>query len=113
MADEYIKVGSTFTVTLDTTPLVTLDQYSGHRVYYRRPDGKQGYITPDSVGTSSMVATVSTTLNPLTVSTSQEKWRDGYAGNWEFYPYCQGAGSIAFHGQEAVLVVHPQWRTPQ
>ena len=45
MADEWIKVGSQFTVTLNTVdpitglPLITLTDWSGHLVKYRRPDG--------------------------------------------------------------------------
>jgi len=101
MADEWIKVGQTFTVTLDTTPLVTLTSYSGHLIYYKRPDGKTGTITPDSVGLTSMVGTVSTTLNPLT----------GTPGVWEFYPYCIN-GSIILRGKEDFVEVHPQFRNP-
>ena len=58
MADEWIKVGQTFSVTLDTTPLVTLLSYTGHLIFYKRPDGKTGSFAPDSVGLSSMVGTV-------------------------------------------------------
>lgn len=110
MADEYIKVGQTFTVTLSTSPLITLDEYSGHLIYYKRPDGVTGTITPDSVSATAMIGTVSTTLNPLTVSGGPSKWANGYAGAWEFYPYCIGSGGAVFRGQEDVLIVHPQWR---
>ncbi len=113
MSDEWIKVGSTFTVTLDTTPLVTLTAYSGHLVKYKRPDGKTGTLTPDSVSASSVVATITPTINPLTNSSGPEKWRQGFAGAWEFYAYCVGSGSITFNSKEDIVIVHPQWRTPQ
>lgn len=116
MADEWIKVGSSFTVTCDTRdpvtnlPLITLTDYTGHLVYYRRPGGKWGTLSPDSVTATAMVATVPASLNPLTGS---GRWPDGYAGNWEFYPYCQGSGSIEFHGKSDIVVVRSQWRTKQ
>lgn len=112
MANEWIKVGSTFTVTMDTTPLVTLTDYSGHLIYYRRPDGKTGTIVPDTVGASSLVGTVTITLNPLTNATGPDKWKNGYSGTWEFYPYCVGSGAVIYRGQEDFVVVHPEWRNP-
>lgn len=111
MADEYIKVGSTFTVTLDTTPLTNLEDFSGWLVHYRRPDGTRGTLTPSTHTGSTMVAIVTPTINPLSVSTST-KWRDGYPGAWEFYPYVQGSGSIEYHGKEGIVNVHSQFRNP-
>lgn len=115
MADEWFKVGSTFTVTCDTrdprtgASLITLTNYSGHKVYAKRPDNRVFILDIDSVTADVLVATVTPTQNPLT---GTGKWANGYAGNWEFYPYCVGSGSITFHGKEAILVVHPQWRNP-
>lgn len=97
---EFIKVGSTFDVTCDCSPLTGVDGFSNPRVYYRRPDGKQGYITPDTVTDSTMVARITPTENPLT----------GRAGTWQFYPYLTGTGTIVYRGQEATLVVHPEYR---
>ena len=118
MSNEYIKVGATFTVTLDirnpATQVAAIDltNYSGHRVYYRRPDGKTGYLSVDSFTATTLVATVDTTLNPLTVSGGDPKWRSGYSGNWRFYPYVPGAGSVTFRGKDDIVVVHPSWAVP-
>jgi hypothetical protein len=106
MADEWIKVGSSFTVTMDTrdpvthASLITLTDYTGHAGYYKRPDGKTGVIQATSHTADVIVITIPVSLNPLT----------GRAGQWEFYPYCLGSGSIAFHGKEDFVVVHPQFR---
>lgn len=109
MADEWFKVGSAFTVTLLTTPLITLTSFTGQLVMAKRPDGRVFEITPDSFDNSSMVATVTVAMNPLSVS-GGGKWKDGYAGAWEFYPYCVGSGGAEFHGKEGIQEVHPQWR---
>jgi hypothetical protein len=116
MAYEWIKVGMGFRVTCDTRDprtletLVDLTTLTGHLVYYKRPDGKTGSLTVDSYTSTAMVATVSATLNPLTVSSVLDKWKNGYHGPWEFYPYGLGAGSVPYRGKEGIVVVHPQWR---
>lgn len=118
MANEWIPVGSAFTVTCNTVdpvtgaPLITLTDFSGHRVYYRRPDGVRGYLTPDQVTATTLIATVPLALNPVSIAYGDPKWAYGYAGNWEFYPYCVGAGSNTFRGKRAILIVHPEWSTP-
>ncbi len=117
MADEWIKVGMTFTVTLDIrlpdgTALLTLTDYTGHRIYYKRPDGKTSYIAVDTVTATTLKGTVDTTLNPISASNVPPRWANGYPGSWEFYPYVPGSGSIVFRGKEDIVIVHPEWRNP-
>lgn len=119
MADEWINVGRDFTVTCDIrlpdgSALLTLSDQTGHLVYYKRPDGRTGALaTPTNITATSLVGTVPLALNPLTVSNGG-KWKDGYPGSWEFYVYCVGSGgSVVFRSKPDILIVHPQWRTPQ
>lgn len=106
MADEFIKVGSTFDVTLDCSPLTGVNGYSNQRIYYRRPDGKTGYLTPTSLTNTAMVGRVTPTENPIPTAANRAK-----AGAWQFYPYLTGSGTITYRGKEAVLVVHPEFRS--
>jgi hypothetical protein len=110
MPDEYIKVGSTFGVVCDTTPLVSLLSYPGALVRGRRPDGYVFFLTPDAITDTTLSATISITLNPLTVSGSDPRWRRGYSGIWLFYAYVPGAGAAVFRGKDAPLNVHSEFR---
>jgi len=92
MTQAVIVVGQSFTVTCETS--LTLATYSNPRVYYKRPDGMQGFLTPTVSGTT-MVGTITPTLNPLT----------GKAGVWRFYPYVTGSGTIVYRGETDKVIV--------
>lgn len=106
MTQAVIVVGQTFTVTCETS-LASLGSYSNPRVYYKRPDGYQGYLTPTVSGTT-LIATVTPTVNPVNAT-----WRGepiGYPGTWRFYPYVEGSGTIVYRGQTDRVIVSKEYQ---
>jgi hypothetical protein len=98
MTQAVIVVGQTFQVTLETS-LASLGTYNNPRVYYKKPDGTKGYLTPTISGTT-MVATVTPSINPLT----------GRAGKWSFYPYVEGSGTIVYRGETDHVIVSEEYQ---
>ena len=96
MSGESIQVGQYFTVTCNVLPLSNLQDYSGHEIHYRRPDGRTGFITPDSATGATAIGTITNLINP----------QSGRPGTWKFYLHI-ASGSVVFKSKVATLVVHP------
>lgn len=96
MTQAVIVVGQTFTVTCETG-LASLGSYT-NTIKYKRPDGKQGTLTPTVSGTT-LIGTITPTENPVT----------GKPGTWYFYTNSV-SGSIVFKGQTDHVLVSEEFQ---
>lgn len=96
MAGEHVVVGMDFELTCSVLPLTGVQAYENHRIYYRKPNGANGYVSPTSASGSDVIGRITSVLNPL----------NGRAGTWEFYVYMT-SGALIFRSKKSRLIVNP------
>lgn len=96
MADEHIMVGADFDVQCSVYPLTLIEECANHRIYYKKPNGAWGYITPMLASGSDVLGRITSAINGLA----------GRPGTWEFYVYMT-SGSLIFRSKKARLVINP------
>lgn len=96
----WINVGQDFQVRCDIqdpdAAAIDAADYTGHLIYYKRPDGVHGSITPTSATGIYVTGLITLALNPLA----------GLAGVWEFY-VLMTSGSQTYRSKKTQLLVHP------
>lgn len=92
-----ISVGQTFTVTCETL----LSGLGGYTcvIQYKRPDGTTGEISGPTVDGTTLIGTITPTLNPLT----------GRPGKWYFKPRIVN-GSITYYGETDHVIVSKEFQ---
>lgn len=94
---DVFTVGQTFTVTCETL-LSGLGGYTC-TIQYKRPDGVTGDIASPTVDGTTLIATITPTMNPLT----------GRPGKWYFKPRIIN-GSITYYGKTDHVIVSKEFQ---